>query len=304
MVLDRQLGILKRLTHMLDFSELLQQGTGSAWLFFPTAVLLGALHGLEPGHSKTMIAAFIIAVCGTIPQAILLGLSAMISHTAIIWILAIAVLTWGEEVIGENAEPLLMFISGLTVMVLAIWMFLQTRRSALRAESRSNVTALAFAGAGGRLVGASVQRAHDHAHNHHHGHDHHHGGIDSHQRAHAAQIEGRFAGGSASNTQVILFGLSGGLLPCSAAVAVLLLCLQIGQYGLGLAMVGAFSLGLAIALVGVGVIAAWGVKHASRRFNKFDQIARRLPCLSSVIIFGIGVLMMLSGWHHLGGPHH
>ncbi|MEQ1714521.1 MAG: hypothetical protein ABL907_00830, partial [Hyphomicrobium sp.] len=32
----------------------------------PVAVLLGALHGLEPGHSKTMMAAFIIAVRGTI----------------------------------------------------------------------------------------------------------------------------------------------------------------------------------------------------------------------------------------------
>jgi ABC-type nickel/cobalt efflux system permease component RcnA len=26
-----------------------------AWLYFPSAILLGALHGLEPGHSKTMM---------------------------------------------------------------------------------------------------------------------------------------------------------------------------------------------------------------------------------------------------------
>lgn len=69
---------------MTPFADLLQQGTTPAWLFLPTAVLLGALHGLEPGHSKTMMAAFIIAVRGTIPQAILLGLSAMVSHTIVI----------------------------------------------------------------------------------------------------------------------------------------------------------------------------------------------------------------------------
>lgn len=37
---------------MTDFSTLIQQGTASAWLFIPSAILLGALHGLEPGHSN------------------------------------------------------------------------------------------------------------------------------------------------------------------------------------------------------------------------------------------------------------
>ena len=58
---------------MTEFSTLLQQG--NAWLFVPSAILLGALHGLEPGHSKTMMAAFIVAIRGTLTQAILLGLA-------------------------------------------------------------------------------------------------------------------------------------------------------------------------------------------------------------------------------------
>ena len=58
---------------MNAFSSLLQQG--NAWLFVPSAILLGALHGLEPGHSKTMMAAFIVAIRGTLKQAVLLGLS-------------------------------------------------------------------------------------------------------------------------------------------------------------------------------------------------------------------------------------
>ena len=36
---------------MTDFASLLQQG--NAWFFIPGAIALGALHGLEPGHSKT-----------------------------------------------------------------------------------------------------------------------------------------------------------------------------------------------------------------------------------------------------------
>lgn len=95
-----------------------------------------------------------------------------------------------------------------------------------------------------------------------------------------------------------LFGLTGGLLPCSA-VAVLLICLQLDHYGLGRATVGGFSIGLAIALVGVGIIAAWGVGRASRRFGRIDDLARRLPCLSSVLVLGIGALMTVSGWSAL-----
>lgn len=68
---------------MLSFPQLIQQGAGNAWLFIPSAILLGALHGLEPGHSKTMMAAFIVAIRGTVMQAVLLGLSAAISHTAV-----------------------------------------------------------------------------------------------------------------------------------------------------------------------------------------------------------------------------
>ena len=68
---------------MTPFADLLAQGTAHAWLFIPSAIVLGALHGLEPGHSKTMMAAFIIAVRGTVRQAVLLGLCATLSHTPV-----------------------------------------------------------------------------------------------------------------------------------------------------------------------------------------------------------------------------
>ena len=75
---------------MPEFSQLLTQGAANAWLFIPSAILLGALHGLEPGHSKTMMAAFIVAIRGTVGQAVLLGIAATISHTAIVWAIAFA----------------------------------------------------------------------------------------------------------------------------------------------------------------------------------------------------------------------
>src|SRR3954470_17915306 len=90
---------------MLSFSELLQQGTAHAWLFIPSAILLGALHGLEPGHSKTMMAAFIIAVRGTVTQAILLGCAATVSHTAVVWAVALIGMRLGSQWNAETSEP-------------------------------------------------------------------------------------------------------------------------------------------------------------------------------------------------------
>ncbi len=37
-----------------------------------------------------MMAAFIVAVRGTLKQAVLLGLAATVSHTAVVWLIAMA----------------------------------------------------------------------------------------------------------------------------------------------------------------------------------------------------------------------
>src|ERR1700733_8751725 len=113
---------------MLPLAELLQQGAGHAWLFIPSAILLGAMHGLEPGHSKTMMAAFIVAIRGTIGQAVLLGLSAAIAHSLIIWVLAAAALHYGARWNGETGEPYLQLASAVMILGLAGWMFWRTRR--------------------------------------------------------------------------------------------------------------------------------------------------------------------------------
>ena len=341
---------------MTSFSELLQQGSAAAWLYLPTAVLLGALHGLEPGHSKTMMAAFIVAVRGSVSQAILLGLSAAVSHTAIVWVLALAALTWGESFIGDDAEPVMMIVSGVIVLVLAAWMAIQARRDAAhglahfhehgRTDERGHHehghshghlhphahdnAGVAFAGTSPALAAdvaapATAIRSHGshHAHVDDHRHDHPHEnaharshepagaplvvageGASSHEQHHAQQIAEKFGGRPVTTGQIILFGLTGGLLPCTAAIAILLICLQVKEFALGVAIVSAFSLGLAAVLVGVGVVAAWGAGKARRSFGWLDRVGRRLPLLSSGLVALIGVAMIVSGWTGLGhAPH-
>src|SRR2546428_12483262 len=104
--------------------DLVQQSAAHAWLFIPSALLLGALHGLEPGHSKTMMAAFIVAVRGTIPQAALLAVCATISHTAVVLILAPFALKFGQLFESQATEPDFQIASRAVLTRIAVWVIL------------------------------------------------------------------------------------------------------------------------------------------------------------------------------------
>ena len=135
---------------MPDLAHLLQQGSADLWLFIPSAILLGALHGLEPGHSKTMMAAFIIAVRGTVWQAVLLGLSATASHTAVVWVVALGGLYFGRNLNLATSEPYFQLGSAAIILGVAAWM---AWRTWLEQHPTHD----------------------DHHHDHDHNHDHHHG---------------------------------------------------------------------------------------------------------------------------------
>lgn len=264
---------------MTSFSELIAEGSSNLWLFIPSALLLGALHGLEPGHSKTMMAAFIIAIRGTVTQAILLGVSAAASHTLIVWVVALVGLHFGAQVDNERTEAWFQLVSGLLIVAIAVWMLL-------------------------RIHGE--RRAAGHAHHHHDHHDHSHrhvadGHGDAHARAHAAEIERRFANTWPTTAQIVAFGLTGGLVPCPASITVLLLCLQLKQYALGLTLVLGFSVGLALVMVMSGVLAALSLRAARGRFAGFGRWAARAPYLSSALIIVVGLVSVQIGWTGLRG---
>jgi nickel/cobalt exporter len=368
---------------MNSFNDYLVQG--NAWLFIPIAILLGALHGLEPGHSKTMMAAFIVAIRGTVSQAILLGVSATISHTAIIWILAFIGLHYAGRFDVETTEPYFQLITGIIVIGMAVWMFNRNRRAQPAVDSTHSHTRhghdprgyhggkLLVIGAdekleisvyetdvpprfrlyffdqnnkilvppaantiqletlrpdGSKQVFAFVAKQdylestaiipephefqvsmkrlgftystlfeEDH---HHHAHQGNSSEFqDAHEREHAAELEKRFANQQVTTGQLIMFGLTGGLLPCPSAFAVLIVCLQLKRFTLGFALVLAFSLGLAITLVLVGAAAAISVRHASKHFKGFGELARKVPYASCALMMLIGVYVAMQGLKHL-----
>jgi ABC-type nickel/cobalt efflux system permease component RcnA len=275
---------------MPDIAEILRTG-GNGWFYLPIAVVLGALHGLEPGHSKTMMAAYIVAIRGTVGQAVLLGVCAALSHSLVVWVVAMVGLTLGREVLTTNFEAWLLIASGVIILAIAAWMLWRTGQS------------------------LDWFRPHPHHSHHHHEHDrdheqvpadhhHDHDDEDAHERAHAAQMARQLASrsGQVTTGQIALFGITGGLIPCPASITVLLICLQLGQFTLGVATVAAFSLGLAITLVTIGVAAAWGVHHASKRISLSDRILRRLPLASAGLVASLGLVMLIQGFNDLAAP--
>ena len=119
--------------------------------------------------------------------------------------------------------------------------------------------------------------------------------LDAHALAHANDIRRRFANRNVTTGQIVMFGLTGGLVPCGAAVTVLLLCLQTGRFLLGVALVFCFSIGLALTLVTVGAAAAFGAQHAAKRVPWFGALATTAPYLSSVLILVLGVYVGYEG---------
>ena len=344
---------------MLSFADLLHEGAGRAWLFFPTAVLLGALHGLEPGHSKTMMAAFIIAVRGTVAQAALLGLSAALSHSAVVWLIALGGQYLGREYAAETVEPYLQLGSAVVIAGVAVWMMWRNLREqqhahghhhhdegkridtghgvvtleihehgapprfrlsgqGLRAQDVGLVTmradasrqAFAFVDRGDFLESVeAIPEPHEFVARLSLGHgDHTHDydvpfaehadadePMDAHARAHADDIARRFTGREVTTGQIVLFGLTGGLIPCPAAITVLLLCLQLKQLALGVTLVGGFSLGLAATMVSAGVVAALGMQHAQKRWAGFGEFLRRAPYASGALMLLVAAYVGVSG---------
>ena len=379
---------------MPSFAELLSQGSTHAWLFIPSAILLGALHGLEPGHSKTMMAAFIVAVRGTVSQAILLGLAATASHTLVVWGIALGGLYLWQGVDAETFEPYFQLASAAIIIAIALWMLWRTWRDQQDAKAAArhshgdhdhgpgtahredvrridtghgliavevfedgvpprwrirserghgwrvgDVTivterpdgarqAFAFVDKGGYLESvdeipephefmARVSLGHgNHTHDYDlsfvegHGHDHMHeelrglevatdGYQDAHELAHANDIRRKFADRNVTTWQIVMFGLTGGLIPCPAAITVLLLCLQLKEFTLGFALVLCFSIGLAITLVTVGAAAALSVRHATKRLSWFGTAARKAPYFSGILIIIVGLYVGYHGWSGL-----
>jgi ABC-type nickel/cobalt efflux system permease component RcnA len=124
-------------------------------------------------------------------------------------------------------------------------------------------------------VGASVFRSRlrhrqAHAHLHDHPHEHHlHDGEPG--------VRGLFG-----------VGVAAGLLPCPSALVVLLSAIALHRIGLGLALIFAFSVGLAATITSIGLIAVFA-RGAFSRLRLDSPLVGALPSVSALLILAVGI---------------
>jgi ABC-type nickel/cobalt efflux system permease component RcnA len=227
---------------------------------------LGAIHAMSPGHGKTIVAAYLVGSRGTPKHAIFLGGMVTFTHTISVFLLGFATLFLSRYVLPERIFPVLGVISGLTIVWIGAALFFRRLH-----------------------VARHHHGGHDHEH-HHHGHHHH--GDHHHHHDHGGHTHSHVPEGEVTLGSLIALGASGGLVPCPSALVLLLSSIALGRVALGLTLLVAFSAGLAVVLMAIGLIVLYA-KHLLPDGARAAQspVARYLPVASAAVITCAGLLM-------------
>lgn len=268
--------------------ELLDHERTPAFVFTMLGIfaLMGALHAMQPGHGKTLVAAYLVATGGTPGDALMLAGIVTFTHTISVYILGLATLAASELFLPSKVIPVMGVISGLLVALMGLSML----RSALRRKRQSHGAESATRDHPHGVDGEGQTHTHDHATL----------SEEEHTRLHVE--EALAVRNSVSRRNLITLGVSGGMAPCPDALAILLLSIGMNQAGLGMIAIVAFSLGLAAVLVAFGLMVAlmgpaWNraKSGASGRSSWFSTGITRFmmaaPMVSACVVFLLGVGM-------------
>lgn len=242
----------ERLVQLFDLGPL-----APAWalLALLAAALVGALHGVGPGHGKAVAAAYLAGGRGRPRDAVALGAIVSLMHTGSVLAVGLALGALSRSGGGQVA-------------------FMDAAGGWLRVVAGALVAAVG--------VGMLLRARGDHGHHH-------------------SELEAlRPAGGGVSPLSrqgVLLIGASGGLLPSPAAFLVLATGLFTGRIGMALALVAAFSLGLAATVTAVGLAALWGRDRMARRLDegRVARLARAVPLAAAVLVLAAGAVTAAMG---------
>jgi nickel/cobalt transporter (NicO) family protein len=264
------------------------------------ALLWGALHAFTPGHGKTIVAAYLIGDRGTARHAAFLGLTVTLTHTLGVFALGGVAIYLSRYILPEALFPWLSVVSGLLVIVIGLSLLFSRSRGLFGAGSgKARHTKL-------RHVNGPHTHSHDGhdhsyayarvAHSHSHGdheHTHSHGG---HTHSH---LPPGTDGSKASIRGLVALGVSGGLVPCPAALVLLLSAISLGRLEFGMVLVIVFSMGLAVVLTGIGLLMVYA-RQLFERYSFEARIPRLLPVASAAAISFVGLVILVGSLKQAG----
>lgn len=239
------------------------------------ALALGALHALTPGHGKTVVAAYLVGSRGTSWHAVVLGTIVTLTHTGSVFLLGVVTLAASQYILPTTIFPFLEILSGALILGLGAYLlwqrFLYWQRSGTPAQPQPKRVSLTPNASNRKPVSAvKIQTAQSGMH--------HHGDGKMHSHDVPESITWR---------SLIALGVSGGLVPCPDAIAILLVAIAINRIFLGLALILSFSLGLAVILIIIGLLMV-NSRHLFDRMGFLDRFAPVLPVVSALIVLILG----------------
>jgi ABC-type nickel/cobalt efflux system permease component RcnA len=110
---------------------------GFVLMAFAMATLLGAVHALAPGHGKTVMAAYLVGLKGSLRQALAIGLTVTATHTAGVVALGILVST-SSALVPERLYPWLSLASGLLLASVGAGLVVRTLRHRAHAHGHQH----------------------------------------------------------------------------------------------------------------------------------------------------------------------
>ncbi|MTK64761.1 MAG: sodium:proton antiporter [Methanobacterium sp.] len=203
----------------------------NSFIYIVSAFGLGALHAFEPGHGKSVMAAFVMGTNAKLRDAWVLGLIVVFSHVLVVLLLGVASIFLLGALDTYTAQHFMGLVGGSLLILVGIW----------------------------------ILRRYKHQHPHEH------------------EID--------TGKGVVAIGLSTGLIPCPAALGVLMFSIANNQLYDGIVYVLIFSAGLAISITLLSVLFVKGKGFLKRYIN--NKTVNKIPLLSGTLIILIGIYTLL-----------
>jgi ABC-type nickel/cobalt efflux system permease component RcnA len=260
-----------------SFTDLIaapQLGLGIVLVAVAVSIGLGAFHALEPGHGKTVVAAYLVGARGTAWHALMLGLIVTVTHTAGVYVFGAVTLFASHYVVPERLYPWLAVTSGLVIAGLGGVLFLRRYAGSDHPQPHAHT------------------HGHPHTHGHRHDHTHSHGIEHTHPHDHHIHHHQHLPS-TVSLRELLALGVTGGIVPCPAALVVLLSALSLNRVGFGLLLIVAFSIGLAAVLIVIGILMVYAHRLMARFRGDGVLITRWLPLTSAAAMIGFGLAIVV-----------
>lgn len=290
------------------------------------ALVLGASHAAMPGHGKTIMAAYLAGRRGTRRDAVTVGATVTLTHTAGVLVLGLA-LPVSTHLAGETVLMWLGAASGLLVTGIGLWLL----TGAVRGRPQHNHH---HHGPGHSHSHSHSHSHHDHGHGHGHHHDHDHGVYSPHHHGPVAPASARDSAPTGelqattavatltppdhehqpantstaprdarrpNRTGLIGMGIAGGLVPSPSALVVLLGAVALGRTAFGVLLVIGYGLGMAATLTLAGLLLVRLREriesHDRARTLRHNPMLRNLvrtgPVITSVLVIAVGLGLTL-----------